>query len=653
MIFCAGAGLWAQEKSLDELLDLNPSDLLALKVVSVLKNPESIGKVPATVRVITAEDIRDNGYYTLEDALADLPGLQFRNIEGFNSYVFVRGAPGQNNKVLLLVDGIQTNELNSGGFYAGGHFNLTNVDRIEVVYGPASALYGTNAVSGIISIFTRSPKDSPGGRVSVQAGNLGARLADARYALYSKARDAGFSVSAMYKQNGKADLKGEAGDFNWTDSLDNFENDAAMDARVQYKSLSAGVIVQDKDASYATAQVSTPEAGTPQFSDHGVNWHIRFFNAWMAYSYDKAKTWSVRSTLYHRNSTVPDDTVPIIELASGSSAGRQFRYYRPNHLAGNETRLRWLPGPRWQFSFGLVLEQERLAESISITQSDSAGERPPAPPDPEMMTNRLLSVYAQSQTALTRDLELFLGVRHDHSSYYGNVTTPQIGLVLNRGRLNGKLLYMRGFRAPRPWDYTNGLGNPDLKPEKNDSLEVSGGWSLSHSIRVGLSVYHNRFSNLLTRHDEADSWRWINAGRLTTEGCEPSLEYRRGRLKGYVNYTYTRSLDAQRRQAQEIAPHGANLGAAYALTRRLRLSVRGQYLGERTNPRIIRATGNDRIDDAFVVHSALSLRLPEGLDLQLAVNNVLDAVYYHPSNLPPSRYRQPQRVFRLSMGYSF
>jgi outer membrane cobalamin receptor len=259
LIFCAGAGLWAQEKSLDELLDLNTSDLLALKVVSVLKNPESIGKVPATVRVITAEDIRDNGYFTLEDALADLPGLQFRNIEGFNSYVFMRGAPGQNNKVLLLVDGIQINELNSGGFYAGGQFNLANVERIEVVYGPASALYGTNAVSGIISIFTRSPRDSPGGRVSVQAGNLGARMADARYAHYSKAKDVGFSVSAMYKQNGKADLKGEAGDFNWTDSLDNFENDAAMDARVQYKSLSAGVIAQDKDSSYATAQVSTPQ----------------------------------------------------------------------------------------------------------------------------------------------------------------------------------------------------------------------------------------------------------------------------------------------------------------------------------------------------------------------------------------------------------
>jgi outer membrane receptor protein involved in Fe transport len=219
--------LQAQEKSLEELLALDMSDLLNLKVVSALKGPETITKVPATVRVITAEQIRDNGYFTLEDALADLPGFQFRNILGFNSYAFVRGVPGQNNKILLLVDGIQINELNSGGFYGGGQFNLTNVDRIEVVYGPASALYGTHAVSGIISIITRDPKDARSGRASLLAGNFRTRLADFRYAAYDKDADLGFSVSAMVKQSDKADLRGKAGDENWTEALENFENDAA------------------------------------------------------------------------------------------------------------------------------------------------------------------------------------------------------------------------------------------------------------------------------------------------------------------------------------------------------------------------------------------------------------------------------------------
>jgi len=64
----------------------------------------------------------ENGYFTLEEALSFLPGFQFRNIQGINSYVFQRGIPNQNNLTLVLVDGMQINELNSGGFYAGGQY---------------------------------------------------------------------------------------------------------------------------------------------------------------------------------------------------------------------------------------------------------------------------------------------------------------------------------------------------------------------------------------------------------------------------------------------------------------------------------------------------------------------------------------------------
>lgn len=650
----AGLPLRAQEKRLEELLDLNMADLLNLKIVSALKEPETIGRVPATVRVITADDIRDNAYSTLEDALAGLPGLQFRNIQGFNSYIFMRGVPSQNNKILLLVDGVQVNELNSGGFYAGGQFNLANVDRIEVVYGPASALYGTNAVSGIINVFTRDPRTAGGGgQASLAAGSFGARQADVRYAQHDEKAGLGFSVSAMYKENDKTDLRGKEGDNNWTGALENFENDASFDGRVRYKDFSAGVMFQDKDASYATAQLGVAQPGHAAVSDHGVNWHIRFLNTWLTYAYDRKETWSLRSTAYYRNSTVQDDTIPIIEPPTAGSPGRQYRWYRPNHLLGSETQLRWLPSSRWRFSLGLVLEQERLAEAFSITESAAADVRPSVPADPKMLENRLISVYAQSQTYLTKNMNLFLGLRHDDSNYYGAVTTPRLGFVFNRGKLTAKALYMQAFRAPKPWDYTNGMGNPNLKPEKIYSLEASGGWSFSENLRLDLSVYRNRLDNLLLRINREDMWWWDNVGDLTTKGCEAGLEYRRGRLRAYLNYTYNDSRDDENRRVEEIAPHGANAGFQYAFTPAFRLSFRGQYLGERDNPKTIPATGNTRIDDALVVHSTLSLKLPLGFDLRLVVNNLLDAEYYHPSNLPASRFRQLQRSFRLIAGFAF
>ncbi len=139
----------------EDILKMSITDLMNAKVITASKMSQSIRDVAANVRIITAEQIRTRGYFTLEEALSDLPGFQFRNILGYNSYVFMRGAPSQNNLILLLVDGIQINEINSGGFYAGGQFILSDVETIEVVYGPASAMYGTNAVSGIINIITK------------------------------------------------------------------------------------------------------------------------------------------------------------------------------------------------------------------------------------------------------------------------------------------------------------------------------------------------------------------------------------------------------------------------------------------------------------------------------------------------------------------
>lgn len=162
--------LTAQERDTlgaEEILRMSFADLMNTKVVSASKVSQQIKDVSATVQVITAEQIKERGYFTLEEALGDLPGFQFRNMLGFNSYIFMRGAPSQNNLIILMVDGVQINELNSGGFYAGGQFNMSNIEMIEVVYGPASTLYGTNAVSGIINIITKKSRWGKTGEISL------------------------------------------------------------------------------------------------------------------------------------------------------------------------------------------------------------------------------------------------------------------------------------------------------------------------------------------------------------------------------------------------------------------------------------------------------------------------------------------------------
>lgn len=183
------------------ILSMSLEEMLNAEVTSASKIPQKLREVPAIVRVITAGQIKERGYFVLEEALADLPGFNFRNILGFNSYSFMRGAPNQNNLILLLIDGIQVNELNSGGFYGGGQYNLSNVDRIEVVYGPASALYGTNAMSGIINIITIKPEGKGNRHIGGSVGSFATTNLDFGYDYLNKQKNLCFRVSGMYKKS--------------------------------------------------------------------------------------------------------------------------------------------------------------------------------------------------------------------------------------------------------------------------------------------------------------------------------------------------------------------------------------------------------------------------------------------------------------------
>ncbi len=241
--------LKAQEK-LNELLEMDLKDLLSLKVLTATKTPKTIYETPAIVHIITKEEIKENGYFTLEQALSDLPNFQFRNILGFNSYIFIRGIPSQNNLILLLIDGIQMNEINSGGFYGGGHINLENVERIEIVYGPGSSLYGTNAVSGVINIITKDGEKGLKGNLLF--GNYNTFLSDFYYGYTSSNGETKFNLALMGKKSEKGDLKGYKGDYMWSNKMENFEDDYSFEGKFSHKNLKIGFLFQDKDASRAT-----------------------------------------------------------------------------------------------------------------------------------------------------------------------------------------------------------------------------------------------------------------------------------------------------------------------------------------------------------------------------------------------------------------
>jgi len=634
--------LFGQFKELDELLDLSLKELTHIQIITASKIPQRLQEVPATVRIITADQIRNQGYLTLEEALSDLPGMQFRNINGYNSYVFMRGVPSQNNLILVLIDGVQINELNSGGFYGGAQYNLSNVDRIEIVYGPASVLYGTNAISGIINVITKNPHQHSGLDLHALYGTFNTMNADVSYGTWDDQRKLGFRISGMVKTTEKADLRGKAGDNNWTDDLENFEDDYSMDIRLGWKTLNFGLNYLNKQVSAATYNKSV---GTI-FRDTGTLWNIRFVNTYLKHTLTlDQKTW-LSSQVYYRNATVLDNSVLVITDTA------QIGYHRPNDLLGVETLGNHSFGVKMNLHAGIVYETENLAQEYSNTKSAGPNIKPTVPPKPAMERNTLFSFYGQFRYALFQPVEFFAGARFDKSSVYDQVLTPRLGLVYNRNRLTAKLLYTEAFRAPKPWDYTDGFGNPDLKSEQMSSIEWVTGYKMTSFLRLDASVYRNRLKNLFVKESLMnDVWRWINHGELNTFGYEVSLDFRKQAIQSYINYTWNNSTDENGVVIPEISEHNCNLGLQYFFSSGLRCSLRGNYIGRRKNPRVIATTGSDYVDAAFIVHSTVTCTLSRCLDIQLMVKNLFDAEYYHTSNLLPDRYRQPQRTLLLRACY--
>jgi outer membrane receptor for ferrienterochelin and colicins len=177
-----------------------------VRVTSVSKSSESLREAPATVLVVTAEEIQRRGYLDLEQVLHDLPGFDIsRTGDLVYSSIFQRGFHAQGRNLLLL-DGVEQNDISSNAAQLSRQYALSNIDRVEVVYGPASTMYGANAFTGVINVITREPDAMVGEdkrlglAAQVAGGGLHTRYADLTAAGRDRSGIVSWSVtSRLYK----------------------------------------------------------------------------------------------------------------------------------------------------------------------------------------------------------------------------------------------------------------------------------------------------------------------------------------------------------------------------------------------------------------------------------------------------------------------
>jgi len=186
------------------------------QVVSVSKTSESLREAPATVVVVTGDQIRRRGYLDLEQLLHDLPGFDIARLNGaFYSTIYQRGYRDSDNaRLLLLVDGVEQNDLSANRVYLSRQYAMTNIDHVEVVYGPASTMYGANAYTGVINIVTLDPEVVVGEKRKfgiagqVTSGGYSDRSVDVTAAGTNTDATVAWTVAARFQRSGARDLSG-------------------------------------------------------------------------------------------------------------------------------------------------------------------------------------------------------------------------------------------------------------------------------------------------------------------------------------------------------------------------------------------------------------------------------------------------------------
>ena len=207
---------WPQQKPVD-LTEKSMEDLMNIEVTSVSKKGEKLARTAAAIFVITAEDIRRSGATTIPDLLRMVPGLDVAQINGSSWAVSSRGFNDQSaNKLLVLIDGRTVySPLFNGVFWDVQEVPLEDIERIEVIRGPGAAVWGANAVNGVISIISKEASDTQGLLVTVGGGTHDGAFGTAQYGGRLGANTTYRVDSDDFSRNHLANLAGQNGNDGW------------------------------------------------------------------------------------------------------------------------------------------------------------------------------------------------------------------------------------------------------------------------------------------------------------------------------------------------------------------------------------------------------------------------------------------------------
>ncbi len=475
-----------------------------LQVTVATKNRKSLYQAPANVTVFTRQDIEYYGLNTLQELLMLVPGFYAsRDIEQGNMHrISVRGRSSSlSESVLVLLDGQRLNDLYSGGAtLLNRELSLTNAEQVEIIRGPGSALYGSNAFLGVINIITREA----GNEVAYETGNFshqrGHWLASGQFKdanewrlFFESFSDKGQRYNALdsfgLQQSTRDPMSGF--DFNASISLGNW----LINSRFMERSAKNFLVFGnhgDSNKEY-TRQWSMSFKHDKRMSD---NWQ---FSTQFSLSRD---LWNTRATLIPQGVEFAPELSLDEDFIGGPLLRNQTLELQMDHsifLVQDQSLL-----------LGIQLYDNKVLDVANVTTHD--------PVTLEYFdgfrynrnelnfsvkeSREIIGAYVQHQWEISPQWQLTSGLRVDNYSDFGQSVNPRLALIWSYAEQSSlKFLYATAFRAPNfleLYDRNNPVdfGNPELNAEQVETSEIA--WfSRLGQWRYELNLFYNEFEDLI------------------------------------------------------------------------------------------------------------------------------------------------------------
>lgn len=511
-------------------------------------------EAPAAISVITAKDIRRFGYHSVAEALANTRGFWMSNDRNY-SYVGARGfsVPGDyNSRILLMVDGHRLNDNVFNQAFLGTEelVDIDLVERIEIVRGPTSSLYGTNALFGIINIVTQQGRWQDGSQFRAEAGSWGARRASGVIGMQTMDGVEALFGGSLYRSDGP-DLYFPAFDdpATWDGVAAGLDGDRYQRAfgKIVNGPMTVLAGFNSRRKHIPTASWGTDFGDPDTWTRDGRSFaSLRLEKAMAAGTHIEA---DLSFDRYDYRASFAYGDGDSHERAEGQwiTASSQVDRFVGRHrvLVGGEAR--------WD-----LRATQRNDEAGDITLDADR-------------TGLVLAAFAQDELPLVDGVRLNVGVRHDRYDTFGSTTHPRAALVWTPGETVAvKLLYGSAFRAPTPFelDFDDGgriqKSPTDLGPERTTSLEAIVEGSLSRSLGGTVSVFRQQTEDLIaTVQDPSDSLLvFDNVGKVRAEGLEAGLSWTHGRVRLAADWTYQRSREPDTGATSPNAPRHLLSGRA-------------------------------------------------------------------------------------------